>query len=63
MTEMLAEARAWAFALLLAGYSDRWQPNLRRTLELLEDGLHPAGVVSCRQPTSEPRCRGQAWSK
>ena len=45
MTEMLAEAQAGAFDLLLAGYSDRWQRNLRRTLELLEDGLHPAGVA------------------
>jgi DNA invertase Pin-like site-specific DNA recombinase len=45
MIEMLAEARAGAFDLLLAGYSDRWQRNLRRTLELLEDGLHPAGVA------------------
>ena len=44
MTEMLAEAKAGGFDLLLAGYSDRWQRNLRRTLELLEDGLHPAGV-------------------
>ncbi|MCJ7712489.1 MAG: recombinase family protein [Chloroflexi bacterium] len=42
---MLAEARAGSFDLLLAGYSDRWQRNLRRTLELLEDGLHPAGVA------------------
>ena len=38
MAEMLAEARAGAFDLLLAGYSDRWQRNLRRTLELLEEG-------------------------
>jgi hypothetical protein len=45
MTQMLAEAKAGAFDLLLAGYSDRWQRNLRRTLELLEDGLHPAGVA------------------
>ncbi len=45
MTEMLAEAHDGAFDLLLAGYSDRWQRNLRRTLELLEDGLHPAGVA------------------
>jgi DNA invertase Pin-like site-specific DNA recombinase len=45
MIEMLAGARAGAFDLLLAGYSDRWQRNLRRTLELLEDGLHPAGVA------------------
>ena len=45
MTEMLDGARAGSFDLLLAGYSDRWQRNLRRTLELLEDGLHPAGVA------------------
>ena len=45
MTQMLAEAKAGGFDLLLAGYSDRWQRNLRRTLELLEDGLHPAGVA------------------
>ncbi len=45
MTEMLTEARAGAFDLLLAGYSDRWQRNLRRTLGLLEGGLHPAGVA------------------
>ena len=45
MTEMLAEARVGSFDLLLAGYSDRWQRDLRRTLELLEDGLHPAGVA------------------
>ena len=30
MTDMLAEARVGAFDLLLAGYSDRWQRNLRR---------------------------------
>ena len=48
MAEMLAEAKAGAFDLLLAGYSDRWQRNLRQTLELLEDGLHPAGVALVR---------------
>ena len=42
---MLAGAKAGNFDLLLAGYSDRWQRNLRRTLELLEDGLHPSGVA------------------
>src|SRR5450759_2005573 len=45
MNEMLAQAKAGAFDLLLAGYSDRWQRNLRRTLELLEDHLHPAGAA------------------
>ena len=59
MTQMLAEAKAGGFDLLLAGYSDRWQRNLRRTLELLEDHLHPAGValVMCdrRILSSDPR--------
>ena len=32
------------FDVLLVGYVSRWQRNLRRTLELLEDTLHPAGV-------------------
>ena len=45
MAAMLAAAQAGEFDLLLAGYSDRWQRNLRRTLELLEDHLHPAGVA------------------
>ena len=35
---MIDAAQAGGFDLLLAGYSDRWQRNLRRTLELLEDG-------------------------
>src|SRR5450759_4435325 len=45
MGQMLVQAKAGGFDLLLAGYSDRWQRNLRRTLELLEDNLHPAGVA------------------
>ena len=45
MARMLAAAKAGDFDLLLIGYSDRWQRNLRRTLELLEDSLHPAGVA------------------
>ena len=45
MAAMVAEARAGSFDLLLAGYSDRWQRNVRRTLEVLEDQLHPAGVA------------------
>lgn len=44
MAAMLEAAKAGAFDLILAGYSDRWQRNLRRTFELLEDHLHPAGV-------------------
>jgi DNA invertase Pin-like site-specific DNA recombinase len=45
MRRMLDEARAGAFDVLLVGYSDRWQRNLRQTLNLLEEDLHPAGVV------------------
>src|SRR6266540_5837593 len=45
MEAMLAEARRGSFDLLLAGYSDRWQRNLRRTFELIDDHLHPAGVA------------------
>jgi DNA invertase Pin-like site-specific DNA recombinase len=45
MARMLEAARAGWFDVLLVGYSDRWQRNLRRTLELLEDHLHPHGVV------------------
>ena len=49
MDEMLEPAKAGAFDLLLAGYSDRWQRNLRRTLELLEDQPPPgrASRSSC----------------
>jgi DNA invertase Pin-like site-specific DNA recombinase len=45
MAAMLAAAREHAFDILLVGYVSRWQRNLRRTLELLEDVLHPAGVA------------------
>jgi len=45
MARMVADARAGAFEVLVVGYSDRWQRNLRRTLEVLEDDLHPAGVA------------------
>ena len=45
MAAMLGAARAGAFDVLLVGYVSRWQRNLRRTLELLEDDLHPAGVA------------------
>jgi hypothetical protein len=45
MRQMTDAAQAGEFDLLLAGYSDRWQRNLRRTLEVLEDDLHPAGAA------------------
>ena len=45
MAAMLESARQGDFDVLLVGYVSRWQRNLRRTLELLEDVLHPAGVA------------------
>jgi DNA invertase Pin-like site-specific DNA recombinase len=45
MAAMLEAARAGAFDVLVVAYVDRWQRNLRQTLNLLEDELHPAGVV------------------
>ena len=45
MTEMILAARDGAFDVLLTGYADRWQRNLRRFLELIEDALHPSGVA------------------
>ncbi len=44
MAAMLGSAQRGEFDVLLVGYVSRWQRNLRRTLELLEDTLHPAGV-------------------
>lgn len=59
MAAMLDAARAGAFDVLLIGYFDRWQRNLRRFLELIEDGLHASGValVMCdsRLLSSDPR--------
>jgi hypothetical protein len=45
MLRMVEDAKAGAFDVLLVGYSDRWQRNLRQTLNLLEDDLHPSGVA------------------
>lgn len=45
MAAMLDAARGGAFDVLLVGYVSRWQRNLRQTLNLLEDALHPAGVA------------------
>ncbi|HEX7346193.1 MAG TPA: recombinase family protein, partial [Candidatus Limnocylindrales bacterium] len=45
MRAMLEAAAAGAFDVLVVARSDRWQRNLRQTLNLLEEGLHPAGVV------------------
>jgi DNA invertase Pin-like site-specific DNA recombinase len=45
MRAMLEAARAGAFEVLVVGYVARWQRNLRQTLNLLEDALHPAGVA------------------
>ena len=45
MLAMLADARAGRFDVLVVAYVARWQRNLRQTLNLLEDALHPAGVA------------------
>ncbi|HWH37099.1 MAG TPA: recombinase family protein [Candidatus Limnocylindrales bacterium] len=45
MAAMLDAARAGEFDVLVVAYVDRWQRNLRQTLNLLEDELHPAGVA------------------
>ncbi len=45
MAGMMAAAERGEFEVLVVGYVSRWQRNLRRTLELLEDTLHPAGVA------------------
>lgn len=45
MRAMIESATADAFEVLVVARSDRWQRNLRQTLNLLEDHLHAAGVV------------------
>ncbi len=45
MQQMIADARLGLFDILLVGYYDRFQRNLRRTLEIVEDDLHPNGVA------------------
>ena len=45
MAAMLDAARRGEFDVLLVGYVSRWQRNLRQTLNLLEDQLHPAGAA------------------
>lgn len=44
MRQLIDDVRAEKFDLLICGYFDRWQRNLRRTLEIVEDELHPHGV-------------------
>ena len=44
MLAMLKAAQAGNFDVLVVGYVARWQRNLRQTLNLLEEVLHPAGV-------------------
>jgi len=48
LAEMLVEARAGGFDLLLAGYSDRWQRNLRRTSS--------SSKTVCTQPVWPSSC-------
>jgi DNA invertase Pin-like site-specific DNA recombinase len=45
MRAMLEAAGAGAFDVLVVARSDRWQRNLRQTLNLLEDDLHAVGVA------------------
>ena len=45
MREAIAAAQAGAYDVLVVAYVDRWQRNLRQTLNVLEDELHPAGVA------------------
>lgn len=45
MRAMLEAAAAGSFDVLVVGYVARWQRNLRQTLNLLEEQLHPAGVA------------------
>ncbi len=45
MRAAIDAARAGAFDVLVVAYVDRWQRNLRQTLNILEDELHPVGVA------------------
>ena len=45
MRDMVSAGKERRFRVLVAARADRWQRNLRRTLEVLEDDLHPAGVA------------------
>src|SRR5664279_624531 len=45
MRDAIEAARAGAYDLLVVAYVDRWQRNLRQTLNVLEDDLHPADVA------------------
>ena len=45
MRLMLDDVRAHEFDVLITGYFDRWQRNTRRTIEIVEDVLHPNGVA------------------
>jgi DNA invertase Pin-like site-specific DNA recombinase len=45
MREAIAAAQAGAYDVLVVAYVDRWQRNLRQTLNVLDDELHPAGAA------------------
>jgi DNA invertase Pin-like site-specific DNA recombinase len=45
MREAIAAAQAGAYDVLVVAYVDRWQRNLRQTLNVLDDELHPASVA------------------
>jgi len=63
MIQMLAEAKAGGFDLLLAGYSDRWQRNLRRTFELIEDQPPPLRRCPGHVRSAHPQLRSPRWDE
>ena len=65
MVDMLGAAQRGEFDVLLVGYVSRWQSNVRRTLELLEDTLHTAGVPvssATRRSSRRRSATGTSWS-
>jgi DNA invertase Pin-like site-specific DNA recombinase len=63
MEAMLAAARRGEFDVLLVGYYDRWQRNLRRFLELIEDTLHPSGVSLVMCDSNLLSSNGRDWQR
>ena len=45
MRQLIGDVQSESFDVLVCGYFDRWQRNLRKTLEIVEDVLHPHGVA------------------
>ncbi len=60
---MLGSAARSGFDVLLVGYYDRWQRNLRRFLELIEDSLHPAGATLLMCDVHLLSSNGRDWQR